>query len=98
MNINKDFWVFLEESIASEPLGVNAIVLRQVAREIKESTAQLATRSEVVPRVLPKILKGASQHLNVVLRSDQFIRMSSFGGRTGIDFTARTYCDLVYEG
>ena len=71
MEVHQDSWMFPQKSIASEPLGVNAIVLRQIAREMKESTAQLATRSEVVPWTFPKILKGASQYSNVVLRSDQ---------------------------
>ena len=90
--------MFSQKSIAGETLGVDAIVLRQVPREVKKSTAQLETRPEVVPRVLPTILKGASQHLNVVLGGDQFIKDVLFWGWCGIDFTTRADCDLIYEG
>ena len=98
MKIDHHTWVFSKKSVPREPLGVNAIILRQFAREIQESMAQPATRSEIVPWELSNILKGTSQHLNVFLRSDQFLKDVLFWGWCSIDLTARTHCDLVYEG
>ena len=74
MEIDEDSRVFFQKSVASEPLGVNAIVLGQVTSQMKKSLAQLATGTEVMTRQFPKVFKGAREETNVVLRSDQFLK------------------------
>ena len=97
MQVDHNPGMFFQEGISRQALGVNTIVLRQVAGKVEVGATQSPTGSHIMSRQLAGVFEGAREHLHVGLRGYQFRQHIFCWWWRGVGGAARADCDLFYQ-